>query len=267
MPQYVAVSRERHGAKKWRRHTSYAFARADDVAPIVGAELSKAALGMPCVFVEQEGRYKLAALLSLVPGRNMFVGPDGRWLGAYIPAGLRFYPFRLLPQEGADDAVLCVDEQSGLVMDADAGGEPFIDADGKLAPPLRLVLNGLTQLERSQRATAVAVASLVEACVIRPWQVKLKTEIGQRSAIGLHCVDEGALGRLGDDAFIRLRATSGLSVAYAQLLSMGNLPMFDQPTRTQGPPPAQAPTTLIGSLPETLDGLLENLKDHLDKGR
>lgn len=267
MPQYVAVSRERHGAKKWRRPTSYAFARADDVAPIVGAELARAALGMPCAFVEQERRYKLVALLSLVPGRNMFVGSDGRWLGAYIPAGLRFYPFRLLPQEGTNDAVLCVDEQSGLVMDADAGGEPFIDADGKPAAPLSPLFQGLTQLERSRRVTEVAVASLVEVGVIRPWQINLKTETGQRSASGLHCVDEGALGRLGDDAFIRLRATSGLSVAYAQLLSMGNLPMFDQPTRTQGPPPAQAPTTLIGSLPETLDGLLENLKDDLTKGR
>jgi hypothetical protein len=56
MVQFVAVSHERHAAKKWLRHTGYSFAATEAVAPIVGAELSKAPLSMPLAFTEQAGR-------------------------------------------------------------------------------------------------------------------------------------------------------------------------------------------------------------------
>ncbi len=74
MSRFAAVSRERHADKKWLRFKGYAFAAADTVAPLVGVELARAALAMPCAFLEQSGRYTLVAVLSLIPGRNMFVG-------------------------------------------------------------------------------------------------------------------------------------------------------------------------------------------------
>ena len=36
---------------------------------------------MPIVFIEQAGRYVLMAMMSPMPGHNLFVGPDGEWLG------------------------------------------------------------------------------------------------------------------------------------------------------------------------------------------
>ena len=99
MPRFVPVNRERYGQKKWLRYTSYAFAAGEVVTPIVAAELARAALALPCAFLQQSGRYTLVAVLSLIAGRNMFVGPDGRWLGPYVPAVFRLYPFRVLPTE------------------------------------------------------------------------------------------------------------------------------------------------------------------------
>ena len=99
MPQFAAVSRERHANKKWLRYSNHAFAAGEIIAPIVGAELARAALAMPCAFLQQSGRYTLVAVLSIIAGRNMFVGPDGRWLGPYVPAVFRLYPFRVLPTE------------------------------------------------------------------------------------------------------------------------------------------------------------------------
>ena len=66
MPQYAAVSRERHANKKWQRYTNFAFAAGEPIAPIVGAELARAALAMPCAFVQQSGRYVLVAVLSFL---------------------------------------------------------------------------------------------------------------------------------------------------------------------------------------------------------
>src|SRR5690348_14684245 len=98
MPRFVVVSRQHYGRKKWQRFNGYAFAAAAATAPIVGAELARAVLTMPCAFMQQKsGRYTLVAVLSTFPGRNMFVSPDMRWLGPYVPLWFRVYPFRVLP--------------------------------------------------------------------------------------------------------------------------------------------------------------------------
>src|SRR5919112_5480426 len=118
MPEFTVVSRERHAGKAWRPYTSYAFAAGDAVLPLVASELGQAVMGMPVAFVRQDGRYVLMAVLSLTPERNLFVAPDGRWLGEYVPMVLRGYPFRVLRPEGREESILCVDENSGLVVDA-----------------------------------------------------------------------------------------------------------------------------------------------------
>ena len=258
MPRFAAVSRERHGGKRWLRCNDYTFAAADGAAPILGPELARAALSMPCAFLEQAGRYTLVAVLAPVPGRNMFVGPDGRWLGPYVPTWFRFYPFRMLPQQGTDELVLCVDEDSKLVVDRGAtGGEAFFDAEGNFSPALKSVLESLTALERNRMPTELAVAALAQAGVIRPWQITLKTEQGEQAVTGLHRIDEAALRALPDDVFLKLRKTAALPIAYAQMLSVGQLGVFEHLARLHNQP---APSPLA-ALPESLDHLLEKLNE------
>ena len=251
MPKFAAISRERHAQKKWRRYESYAFAATDALAPIVGAELARAALSMPCAFLEQSGRYTLVAVLSPIPGRNMFVGPGGRWLGSYVPCWLRGYPFRVVTEPGTDKFVLCVDEESGLVVEGDVVGEDFFDADGNPSPALKPMFEFLSAVERSRRVTDLAVAVLAEAGVIRPWQIKLKTGQGEQVVSGLHHIDGAALNALADDVFLKLRRASALFLADAQILSAGQLGVFEQLAKfynQPAPPP-------VATLPESLDNL------------
>jgi hypothetical protein len=258
MPQFAAVSRERHANKKWLRHTNYAFAAGEMIAPIVGAELARAAVAMPCAFLQQSGRYTLVAVLSLVSGRNMFVGPDSRWLGLYVPAVFRLYPFRVLPTEKADSVVLCVDEQSNLVVDGASTGEEFFDAQGNPAPVLKPAFDAALALERNRKSTEIAVEALAKAGVIRPWEIKVKSNKGERPITGLHRVDEAALHALPEDAFLGLRKANALPIAYTQMQSTRQLGLFErlQTVHNRAPP-------TFAALPETLDGLLENLKDTL----
>jgi hypothetical protein len=253
--QFVAINREHHGGKKWRRPNSYAFAAGDALVPVVGVELPRVALAMPVAFVEGAGRYELMAVLSPTPGRNLFVGPDGRWLGSYIPAYLRAYPFRLLAREGTDESVLCVDEDSKLVVDGE--GEDFFDADGNGAPAVKPIFDVLIAVERSRKATQLAVSALSEVGVIQPWPIMLKTAQAEQTVGGLHRIDEAALNALGDDAFHKLRTASALPIAYAQLFSMGQLGVFEHLAKLQAqliPPPVVA-------LPESLDSLLGMLSN------
>jgi hypothetical protein len=249
--KYAIVSPERHGRKKWLRFQSYAFTAAAAVAPVIDAELAIAALSMPLAFTEHAGRHTLVAVLSLVPERNLFVAPDGRWLGSHVPAWFRGYPFRLLAPDGTDRSVLSVDEESGLVVDGGSNGEQFFDPEGNLSPALKQVLEFWGAVERSHATTDLAVQALTQANVIRPWDIKVKTEEGQRAVAGLHQIDESAIRALSDDAFLKLRRASALPIAYAQLLSGGQVGVFEQLARVQKQL-APAPPRVM---PESLDSL------------
>ena len=225
-PQFTAVSRERFAGKKWQRPGGYGFALTGAMAPIVAAEIGHAALRLPLAFLQQGDRFILAAVLSPVPGRNMLVAPDGRWLGGYVPAYIRSYPFALLPQQGNPSAAA------------------------------KQVFDFLAALERSRKVTEAAVSALATAGVIHPWPIKRKTAEGEKDVAGLNRVDEPTFNALSDDAFLKLRKTpAALPIAYAQLLSMGQLGIFEHLERLQAQLRPQSTSSLVAALPESIDSL------------
>ena len=238
MPNFHAISRERHASKHWNRYTNYRFAAADSVVPLVAAELPKAVMSLPIAFIAQGDGYVPAAVVGLQPGNNVFVAPDWRWAGQYIPAAFRSYPFHLLLSEGGQQ-VLCIDEDSALVTDG-ASGEAFFADDGQPAQAILDILGFLTQIEQSRAATAAACAALQKHDLIRPWAITLKTDTGEQQIAGLFQIDEAALNQLPDDALLEVRDVGALPIAYCQLLSMQHLPLVGQLIEAQAKASAQA---------------------------
>jgi hypothetical protein len=100
--------------------------------------------------------------------------PNGRWLGGYIPAEFRGYPFRLIPEQSSGQHVLCFDKDSGQLSEQpQADGEAFFDAEGKLSPSMQKVMNFLKQCEHSRQLTQNAVDALARHGLITPWSIKL----------------------------------------------------------------------------------------------
>ena len=253
-PQYVGISRERFAGKKWRRPAGYGHAATRTAVPVVAAELAPAALRMPLAFVQEGGRFVLVAILSLTPGRNMLVAPDGRWLGAYIPASVRAYPFALVPQSGGDQVTLCIDAASGAVLDDGGPGEDFFDHEGNPATATKQALDLLIGFERSRKITDAAVSALADAGVIQPWALKIKSGDAERMLGGLYRIDEAALGKLPDEAVLKLHRTgAALAIAYAQMFSMGQVAIFEQFELLQQQLKPAAPVQ--PALPESLDSL------------
>ena len=256
MSQITLISRQRHAGKKWlRASSSFQFASKAALAPIIDLELGNAARSMPLAFIQQGGQYTLVAVLSLAPERNMMVAPNGRWLGGYVPAYLRFHPFCLIRKDGTSDAVVGVYEGGGLVVDSDSPGEDFFDKGGNVSPALQKIVDFMEELDRRQKATDAAVNALANAGVIQSWNITAKTKERDQTIPGLCRIDQAALNALADDAFLKLRKTSALPIAYSQLLSMSLLGIFEH-LATLHNQPAPSP---LAALPETLDGLLENL--------
>jgi len=222
MTKLAAVSREKHGTQYWKKFTSMSFAEQTSLVPLAARELPRAAVSMPVAFAPEQGGYTLVALLSPVAGQNLFVTAGGKWLGAYVPAVFRAYPFRLVrAPNNSGSMVLCVDEDSGISAEA---GEPFFDDDGELAKPVKDILEFLKQMEQNRAGTDRAVEALVETGILAEWDLK----VNENPVRGIYRIDEGALNSLDDEAFLRLRKAQALPVAYAQLLSMGNIRLLQR---------------------------------------
>jgi len=242
MPHYFPITRERHSQKYWLRPSSYAFAATSSVVQLVGAELPKLATVMPIAFVEQPSGFVPAAVLGLQPGKNLFVAPDGRWIGSYIPVAFRSHPFRLTEAEAGQQA-LCIDEESGLLSDGPTGERFFTEA-GEASQATLDVLSFLTQSERNRLVTAAACAVMQKHKLFCPWPITLKAGDAERALRGLFQVDEVALNQLSAEALFEVRQAGALPMAYCQLLAMQHLPLLGRLSDAHGKAAKQA-----GALP------------------
>jgi len=257
MAKFVAISKEHHLTCKCRSLADHRFAAREATVPIVAHEIVRAVLAMPIVFTEENGKFTLSALLSVTPGQNLFVAPDGRWLGAYVPSSIRTYPFRLVTPEGAGQSFLCVDEDYVISADDPSPGTAFFEFDGTPTAMVQQNLDSLTALERSRLATELAVSSLAQAGVIRRWPLTIKSKEGDRTVNGIFAIDEAALNALENENFLRLRAAGGLPLAYAQLLSMNQIAIFEHLVRMQ----TQLAPQPLTPLPDSLDRLFDQTND------
>lgn len=225
MPKLQVISREHHAHQRWQRYTHYRFTANDALAILTTQELPKAMLHLPIAFLASAGAFVPVAVLGMKPGKNLFVAADGRWVGAYIPAVYRGYPFVLAPtQEGKQ--VLCIDEDSGLLSATD--GERFFTDDGQPSQPVSEVLNFLNQVAASRQTTERICALLQQHSLIQPWPIKVQGPDGEQALEGLFRIDEQALNQLPAEAFMALRDAGALVTIYSQLLSMQHLQTLGQ---------------------------------------
>ena len=226
MTNIVPISRNRHASKRWKRDKGYSFASKDTAAPLVLAELPRATRLLPVCFIAQGEDFVPAAVLGLGSSQNLLVAPHGAWLGPYVPAVYRSYPF-VLGAAGEDRSVLCIDEDSGLVTDGPEG-ELFFDEKGEPSKPIADIMAFLQQLSANRKATQLVCANLKEHGLFVPMPLNVKSPSGDKRVDGLYRIDEAAFNALPDEAFLKVRAAGGLPVVYCHLLSMQLLPALGE---------------------------------------
>jgi hypothetical protein len=220
MREYVAVSPERHKDKRWKRPTDFSFAKDQSMVLLVGLELSKALLSMPMAFVKYEEKFHIVGVLGLQPCSNLFITPEGKWCGAYMPAILRSHPFRIIDSPNGCKA-LGVDEESGLVRE---DGELFFDKDGNPAPSLKKVIEFQKKIENEYNLTQRACSVLAAHQLLEPWPI---------SHGGLYRVNEKSLFNLEASALAKVRDVGGLNVAYCQMISIQQIALLEKLAKQQ----------------------------------
>jgi hypothetical protein len=249
MPQWVALSKQGHATAHYAPREGYSFTAEKSVTPILLAELNKLLSHYVLGFIAEGEGYRPVALLG-IGQKNLYLHPDGRWLGSYVPASLRGYPFAMATTE-EQTSVLAIDEVALVEQ-----GEPLFESEGQLAERVQKTLEFLNQCEQNRQVTQRAVAVLNDAGVIAPWSLKIERGEGQDPLMvnGLYRVDEAALNALEGEAYATLRG-GPMALAHAQLFSMSQLSQLSERAKFH------AEHGATQEVPENLDSVLDGMDD------
>jgi len=238
MAEIHAVSKERHATQFWKPYTSYAFAGKDTITPLVAQELPMAAMAIPVAFIQYEDVFVPVAVQGIVPGRNLLVDADGRWLATYVPATYRGYPFTLAVNDQGEQ-VLSIREDENVISSTE--GERFFDDDGQPSERVQRVLSFLGQFAANRTLTQQICALLQKHELIQPWPITVKGGDREKAVQGLFRIDEAALNALSGEAYLELRDAGALPLAFCQLLSMQHLPKLAKLAKAQTDQQATVP--------------------------
>lgn len=221
MANIQPVTFKAHGDKHWQRFSSYAFAARSSIVPLMLTETRTAASAFPIGFMKHDGNCFPVAILGLDENSNLFVDSQAQWLGAYIPAAFRAWPFSIAYSE-LSEKLLCVDDDSGLVIDG-PDGERFFNDDGTLSEALQSVSNFLARFSQDRNPSLAACAALEAAGVLQPWTTTIRSDERQWSLEGLLRIDEAALNAVRTSTLASLHKAGALALAYSQLHSVAQL--------------------------------------------
>tara|TARA_R110002020_G_scaffold19111_7_gene66434 strand:- start:1745 stop:2497 length:753 start_codon:yes stop_codon:yes gene_type:complete len=212
MSNWVTLSRQQHASMRYAPNQDYRFTAEQAVVPILAGELRQALTQFVMGFIKREERYYLVALLGRSAHSHHYIHPeDGRWLGTYIPAHFRGFPFAVAKRKNSDDMVLQIHADHLL----EQGGEPLFDEQGELVEPVRQQLDFVGECAKNRRLTDNACQALAEQGVLQSWQA----DRGGSVVKGLYQIEEAALNKLTAQQLYDLQGMP-LAVAYGQMFSM-----------------------------------------------
>lgn len=249
MAKYTALGRDSFAHKYWKAPEDFRYFAENAIIPLGAHEAPQAGLHMPLAFIKQQNTYDLVALTGL--RQNESLGVDrmsGQWTLYYVPDLAKVYPFRLTTKKDTDELIVIVDEASGLITN-DTNDWPFFQANGEPEEQLATVIQRLQHLQQGRMASFELCQTLADADLLEPWNIEIKNEDGSNNLSGLYRINEQALNELGNVPFLSLRKKGSLGLAYAQLLSMGNIHKLGRLAYLR-----QQETSSDGSKPDYADG-------------
>lgn len=218
--RYQVLKPNEHGHLALRARHGYDHMAASRWVPVVAEELRDIVRYYVTPFRVEDDQARLIALMGTESGENLYVMPDGRWLGDHVPAYCRGYPFGALSAHGK--SVLTLDTHSDWITDdASDDAEALFDASGAPSPLLKRHMQFIERRERGRMVLERASQELYRLGLLKPWRPDPAVLPGHFER--LYCVDEAAVNQLAPETLGVLRDCSALPMIYAHLLSLTNV--------------------------------------------
>jgi len=224
----VVLDRQRHRDLRIGQG-DVSFAAKSQVVPLVASEFADASLEYPIVFSRSaDGQWTAMALTGVQPGRNAFVDASSRWVGRYVPASLRRYPFILAKADGG---------QLSVALDLAAAnvgktGEPIFNDKGEPSPIVAGVMPLLVEFQQQAELTSRWLKQFEDAGLLTPKTLRVDSAQGSQGAIGgIWVVDEAKLRALPADTLLAWFKSGQIGAVYAHLISLRNLAIVAERSR------------------------------------
>jgi len=211
----IGLDIEQHHNLKLLRQSSFEFAVQFNLVALVANEFALAALNYPILFVEGQSGFVPVALLSLVSDENQYVQND-QWQAAYVPAGIRTYPFRL-----AGEHVLIDDTAPHLSV---SEGDALFTDEGQATLTLQNVLAFLRESHAAEEQTKKWCQQLASLDLFEKQNVLVTSPEGQRYQLeDFYVIAADKITLLPDSELIRLVRDDSLAKIYAHQGSLEHL--------------------------------------------
>lgn len=211
-----------HGNLRVLETNDYSYARNEVLSPVLLSEIGDVAREYPIVFPDN-GSGMPAALMGLEAGANVYVGADGGWLGTYIPAFVRRYPFifgQAPDQKESDRFVVLFDIEAPHFRDP--SGHVVFNGDGSLSDHMKRRLALLEEIQKKIPITQKMVGHIQSAGLLVERVIRIRKGEQEHRVGGLRIIDEKKLNALPHQDFAELRDKGVLPLVYAHLISWAN---------------------------------------------
>lgn len=222
----VVLDRVQHKALRVKPGNAL-FASKNQSVPLVAGEFPEACLEYPIVFTKgQDGQWLALALTGLKVGTNAFVNAQGQWLGRYVPASVRRYPF-ILAEANKEQLSLGIDLAAPQVG---AEGEQVFTEQGEPTEFVQKWMPMLVDFQNQATLTSALLKNLEDAGLLTQKNMQV-TSGQQRQAVveGVWIVDEEKLRELPDEQVLAWFRGGELALIHAHMISLRNLmPLLDR---------------------------------------
>jgi len=226
LPQFYrqpsVLDRERHADLTISTSPGrYSFASGAQTVVMACIEFFDSCRQFPIIFAPAaDGPIVPLALMGLESGENLFIDKDGYWLGSYIPAYIRRYPF--ITTDGTDGQMTVCFDAAFDGCDREGGAALFIQ--GEPTEKMKEIMAFLEDYYRRMKETEGFCALLAAGGLLRQIDAQANLADGRSYALnGMLVVDEQKLNQMPDIDIVRLFRNGSLALINAHLLSLRNL--------------------------------------------
>lgn len=234
----VPISSETHRDLSVKVTENYGFAKSLNSVPLLAAEFLAAAQDYAIVFASGADVVFPVVLLGFEDGANLCVDETGAWVGGYVPAFLRRYPFVFSEDVGGETGnfTLCIDEDyAGL--NREGRGERLFDSEGNRTQYLQTMLTFVSQFQAQFTRTKAFGERLMKLGLLEDANARFTTAEGRAGTLGgFQTIVRDRLKAISEADLREMFTTDELELCFAHLHSLQNINRLGSkvPTRAAG---------------------------------
>ncbi|PKG57168.1 MULTISPECIES: SapC family protein [unclassified Shewanella] len=220
------LNSDKHLQIKITESTDYRRFADQHLIPVVFHEFHHLASEFPLVFVKntETGQFIPVALMGIKNGVNLYCQQDN-WLPVIRPLGFNNAPLSLVKtNEQSEDVMVCIDEDNKLIVDN--SGHRLFNDNKEQSEYLKSRTQALLDIASYSQQTANICQFLASKALLTPKQLSVKLLKNEQviNIDGVYIVDEKLLNNLSDEEFLVLKNKGLLSLIYAHIISLQQLP-------------------------------------------